>query len=516
MHLLNRRNFLKRSTLGATGMLLGSLLNVPVPIRDAWAGGSGFAYDGKKLLFIFLRGGNDGLNMVVPGGDPAYYSNRPTLNIPLPSAPLSDCGTADPAPEAGRGIDLGNGFAMLNPNLHDLIPAYNAGEMAVIHRVGYADQSRSHFNSQHYWETGVPGDDKFDQGIFYRTLVELGLHETQDLPGVSFSSNLPLSLQGRIPMINIEDPNRYNLLGVDAAARQKHIDAIARMHNLPHPMKKNRPLTFGSGARFIQSINQVAAIDFTDNASPEFLDPGGNPLFPIDSGSIPLDGGNNPRNEFNDNSAFRFFRNVKNSCQILAGSDAVISGVELTGFDTHTNQGGVNGQHGELMVWLGYALASIRQYLINTNTWDDTVVVTLSEFGRTTVENGSAGTDHAEAGPMLVCGGGAKINGGIYECSPALTNPPCDDAASPSNHTFTAWVPGEGPTSAMFGVRDRYLKRTVDFRSILGEIICKHLGASTAQLERIIHGYANPAENLEHGGPALDGTPIVGELGLYV
>ncbi|MEM7396005.1 MAG: twin-arginine translocation signal domain-containing protein, partial [Verrucomicrobiota bacterium] len=190
MYILNRRNFIRRATLGAAGVLAGSMMNVPRPLRQAWADGAGFTYNGKKLMFIFLRGGNDGLNTIVPGGDPAYYSNRPGINIPLPSAALTDCGMADTTPEPGRGIDLGNGFAMLHPELHDLVPIYNTGELALLHRVGYADQSRSHFNSQHYWETGVPGDQNLEEGIFYRTLVELGLHESQALPGVSFSSNL--------------------------------------------------------------------------------------------------------------------------------------------------------------------------------------------------------------------------------------------------------------------------------------------------------------------------------------
>ncbi|MEM7395679.1 MAG: DUF1501 domain-containing protein, partial [Verrucomicrobiota bacterium] len=169
-----------------------------------------------------------------------------------------------------------------------------------------------------------------------------------------------------------------------------------------------------------------------------------------------------------------------------------------------------------LMVWLGYAISSIRQYMMNVGAWDDTLIVTMSEFGRTSAENGSAGTDHAEAGPMFICGGGNRVHGGIYECCPNVTNPPCDDANAPSNYTQVAWNTGEGPTSAMFGENDRYLKRTVDFRSVIGEIVCKHLGASDAQLENIILGYANPAESLKTGGNGLDGTPIVGELGMLV
>ena len=131
-------------------------------------------------------------------------------------------------------------------------------------------------------------------------------------------------------------------------------------------------------------------------------------------------------------------------------------------------------------------------------TWNNMVVVTLSEFGRTTIQNSDFGTDHAEAGVMWVAGGG--INGGVYNCSTAGNHP---------------WVPGNGGQSgSMFGENARYLKRNTDYRSVLGEIIRDHLGATQNQLNRIIPGYAAANEFLQNGGTSSDGTPIVGELGL--
>jgi uncharacterized protein (DUF1501 family) len=135
--------------------------------------------------------------------------------------------------------------------------------------------------------------------------------------------------------------------------------------------------------------------------------------------------------------------------------------------------------------------------------WDDLVVVTLSEFGRTTVQNSSVGTDHAEGSVMFVAGGGVQGRGkngvasGVFACGPADVIP---------------W--NTGLSGTMFGASSRYLKRAVDYRSVLGKLIRDHLGATQNQLNQIIPGYANPAENLLAGGTAIDGIPIFGELPL--
>jgi uncharacterized protein (DUF1501 family) len=126
------------------------------------------------------------------------------------------------------------------------------------------------------------------------------------------------------------------------------------------------------------------------------------------------------------------------------------------------------------------------------------MVVTLSEFGRTTIQNGSGGTDHAEGGTIFV--GGGAVNGGVYGCSPSDPVP---------------WNTGQ--TGSMFGVSNRYLKRAIDYRSVLGEIIRDHLGATPDQLTRIVDGYKPQKEGAElatGGASSVDGTETIGELGL--
>jgi uncharacterized protein (DUF1501 family) len=207
-----------------------------------------------------------------------------------------------------------------------------------------------------------------------------------------------------------------------------------------------------------------------------------------------------------------FFRNLKAAALLLNRTDAIIAGTELTGWDTHNNQGGVSGTHPELLRRVGWAIYALKKYFTNYGrgsnapssaakvNWDDVMVITLSEFGRTTIENANFGTDHAEGGTVIVAGG--AVNGGVYGCHPS-------DSYNGHN---VPWLTGN--TGSMFGVSNRYLKRAIDYRSVLGEVLRNHLGASQPQLERIIPGYADAAENLQLGGAGLDGTTIAGEIGI--
>ena len=169
-NILTRRGFFDRSFKLGLGVALSTLVDIPLVVKRALAEGTigvpGANGKTKKLLFIFLRGANDALNSVIPIQDSAYATSRPTLKIP--PDPLTDylatgscdfpinSAPADPTFGYANAIRLGNGFAALHPSLKFLAPVYNVGELALIHRVGYPKQSRSHFDSQNYWETGTP------------------------------------------------------------------------------------------------------------------------------------------------------------------------------------------------------------------------------------------------------------------------------------------------------------------------------------------------------------------------
>src|SRR5437773_11496526 len=156
---------------------------------------------------------------------------------------------------------------------------------------------------------------------------------------------------------------------------------------------------------------------------------------------------------------------------------------------------------------------ALRKYFLkyaDQATWNNLVVITLSEFGRTTVENSDRGTDHAEAGVMFIAGGAVKgynkgNTTGVFGCHTGDSVP---------------WITGPanqagGIDGSMFGASDRYLKRAYDYRSVLGKLIRDHLGAIQNQLNRIIPGYLDSREKLQAGGTSgIDGAPIIAEPGL--
>ncbi|MCI0535143.1 MAG: DUF1501 domain-containing protein [Verrucomicrobiales bacterium] len=489
-NILTRRTFLERSAAMALAAASSSFLNVPLFLRRAFAAGSIPAAN-KKLLFIFLRGGNDALNTVIPWADSAYSKKtRPTLYLPPPDPHTSVTGRVPESADLKRVVDLGNDFAGMHPGLIDLAPVFNDGQVAFVHRVGYPKQSRSHFDSQRYWESGLPANNFAKSGILYRAITTLGLNRERRFPLISVQPDDPLLLRGPLPLTtNLSDPNRYGMLGVAKGGtdKDKLWQNISTGFNIPYPAKASRDLLFQMGTRLSDALDVLKTLGLDRN---DYFDTDGKThLFPIDLAS--------DQKGFNLSSfggAFSYFQNLKIAAQVLAHTDAIAAGITLDGFDTHGNQGALRGPHPDRMRWLGWTIYGLRKFFTEVDPllWQNTLVVTLSEFGRTSQENGSGGTDHAEAGAMIVAGG--KIKGGVYQCG---------------NDTWTI-----GPKGAMFQVTGRYLRRTVDYRSVLGEIIRDHLGATPAQLESIIPGYADRRENLLAGGITLDGTRIAGELDL--
>lgn len=557
-NVLSRRAFLDRSAKVGMAAALGSLVDIPFVMKRALASG-GIGTNGKKVLFIWLRGANDALNSVIPVLDPQYATSRPTLAIPQdPGASYGTVGacfdatqysdsagtlrTSDDATYSyASAIALGNGFGALHPTLKFLAPVYNSGDLTLVHRVAYPRQSRSHFDSQRYWENGTPNNNIVNDGIFYRTILASGLANTAPLTGVSIQSSLPLILRGsEAAMTNLTDPTRYNLLSIPSPTGDAKADtALATTGGYPFPSKFNRELLSLQYKNLQQTLGLFSQIDFTENGNifrddaktdgdvdwrPEsspVSDSQGYYLFPttnVKNGGWRRPNGANVGNKYVVDPAQQgFFNNLKSAALVLNNTDAIIAGTEIGGFDTHRGQGGVTGAHPNLNRAIGWSIYALKKYFTlysNRCDWNNLIVVTLSEFGRTTVENADLGTDHAEAGVMWVAGGGVKgyesgVRTGVFN----LNTPGEFQAGSALN-----WFTGANNTSAMFGVSNGYLKRNTDYRSVLGEIIRKHLGATQTQLNQIIPGYANSAERLLSGGTVADSatvsTTIRGEVGL--
>ena len=151
-NILSRRTFLDRSMKIGLGVALSTLTDIPFVIKRALAEGN-IGLNGKKVLFIWLRFGNDGLNNIIPIQDPEYQAIRNTIEIPKDTVtpnhydytgaadfPTSSPTLGDPAFNTywyNKAIRLGNGFAALHPALKFLTPVYNDGDLALIHRVAY-------------------------------------------------------------------------------------------------------------------------------------------------------------------------------------------------------------------------------------------------------------------------------------------------------------------------------------------------------------------------------------------
>ena len=443
----SRRSFLKGSGLTLTGFGITSLFPTPL-IQHALAGGTN---NDKRLLFIFLRGGNDGINTIIPHGDAQYsVTSRPSLYI-----------------GPGDAVDL-NGFASLHPALQDMTSLYDVGDLAVIHRVGYANSSQSHFDGQRIWENGHPDDATLFDGWLARYISENLAGSAADLLALSVQATAPVLLRGPEKFVNIANPDNFNY-GLVEPRLTKNAEGWRNIAANLVGLEPYRPVLSQTGVKLADTLNEY---DSWDQANWNPTDPDtGFSLFPVSPETNQK--GLNP-------ASYDFFRSLKVCALALLESDGGnnngtrVTGTQLSGWDLHNGQGQMNGAHADLLSWVAYGFHSLRVVLSGaaidprnySSIWDDTTVVTMSEFGRTTDENGSQGTDHAVASCMFL--GGGSVNGGVYNCD------------------STSW-----PAGVMYGVQGRYLLQNTDYRSIFWELLRDHMGASAATVDTVFPNYTS-------------------------
>ena len=447
----SRRSFLHGAGLTLAGFGLSSLL--PGPFVSSALAATG-PFSNRRLLFIFLRGGNDGLNTVIPAGDPDYnLTNRPNIYIPNASS-----------------LDLGNGFARLHPAMAELMPVFNAGDLAVVHRVGFPANTKSHFDDQRVWENGNPAQTKLFEGWLYRYIQENAISAGVLLPALSVQANQPILLRGQEPFVNIASPNSFDYIYGDPK-RTKLTNAYDGQYTNLSGLEPYRPLLTQTSIKLIDTLDEYRS---WSQQTWDPKDPNtGFSLFPVSDATNP----NFPPGLFTS-ASYSFFRALKVCALSLLESDAVnnngtrVAGCELGGFDTHNSQGTATGAQATILSWLAYGIKSLQIVLSGAandprgypSIWNDTIVTTLSEFGRTSKENGSIGTDHAAASCLFVAGG--AVNGGVYNCDPAT------------------W-----PAGTMFADAGRYVSLRTDYRAIFWEILRDHMGADPAKVNNVFPGY---------------------------
>lgn len=326
----------------------------------------------RLLVAIFQRGAVDGLNMVVPHGERAYYANRPTIAVPRP-------GGGDAV------IDL-DGFFGFHPRLRPLKPLYDRGQLAVIHACGSPDPTRSHLEAQDYMESGTPGVKSTGDGWLNRTLGACRVAQPSPFRAVALAPALPRALQGfeacdAVTLMKRADPSKYR----------------------------------------------------------------------------PAPGADYPRSAFG--------RSLRQVAQLAkAGVGLEIAVAETGGWDHHVNEGSTQGLLAARLDDFARGLAALVTDL--GGRMRDTLILTMSEFGRTLAENGSRGTDHGHGNAMLAIGAG--VNGG---------------------RVHGKW-PGLG-REQLFEGRD--LQVTTDFRDVFAEVVTAHLGV--ADPSPIFPGYTLKASN---------------------
>jgi uncharacterized protein (DUF1501 family) len=404
-----RRDFLKYA--GAAGGL--SLLRLG---PDAWAM-PGQEPAKKRLIVVFLRGAVDGLNVVIPYTESEYYSSRPTIAVARPG-------------QANGALNLDGRFA-LHPALEPLIPVWKERSVAFVHACGSPDESRSHFEAQAYMETGTPGVRITRDGWMNRVLGALpGKHAPAE--ALNFGSTIPKILSGDMQVASIsaaDKPSKGRKGMLDDATTDPVFD---RLYSGADPLS----VAYREGRAAQTQMMTDLQHDMTEAA-------GGAP------------------------SAKGFPEDAAKLCRLMK-EDATIQMAffGLSGWDTHVRQGAAEGQLASHLKSLGEGLAQMHTGL--GNSYRDTVVLVISEFGRTVRENGSGGTDHGHGNVMWVMGGPVK-GGKIYGDWPGLSEEDLHE--------------------------QRDLAVSTDFRSAIGTILQKHLRLTSKQIAVV---FPNVPANVPH------------------
>jgi len=402
---ISRRVFLKSGAMAVVGTAA-----IPSFLTRAVYAAEGAPTGNKRLVVIFQRGAADGLNIVVPHAEPSYYQMRPTINIPRQSV-----------------IDL-DGFFGLHPSLSSFKPLWDQRHLAIVHAAGSPDTTRSHFDAQDYMESGTPGRKATEDGWLNRAIQDSKEPaQVKDAPfrAIAMGGTLPRILAGSAPAVAVGNINDFGVGG-----RNPNAQPLANTFEAMYSQSVDSVL-HGTGTETFDAVKMLKAAD--------------------PSRYTPAPGANYPRGALG-NSMRQLAQLVK------ANLGVEVAFADIGGWDHHVNEGSVQGQIAQRLTEFSQSIAAFWTDL--GDLAESTVVVTMSEFGRTARENGNRGTDHGHANVMFVLGGPVK-GGRVYGKWPGLS----------PEHLY------EG----------RDLALTTDFRRVLGEAVYGHLG--NRRLEAVFPGF---------------------------
>jgi uncharacterized protein (DUF1501 family) len=391
---VTRRGFMKGGALA----LFGTAAIPAFLSRSVLAEVTTAAANKKKLVILFQRGAVDGLNVVVPYREKNYYAMRPSIAIQEKDV-----------------LDL-DGFFGLHPSMAAFKPLYEEGHLAIVHAAGSPDTTRSHFDAQDYMESGTPGVKSTADGWLNRALqAEMTTGKPSAFRAVALGTQVPRTLQGRLPAIAVN-----NIADFSIGGRGTQTSPISNAFEAMYDESTDAVL-HGTGQETFEAVKMLKAAD------PSHYLPAAGVVYP-----------NSP-----------FGNSLKQIAQLMKanlGVEAAFS--DVGGWDTHQNQGNINGQLANRLKEFSESIAAFWKDL--GDDAENLTLVTMSEFGRTARQNGTGGTDHGHANAMFVLGGAVK-GGKVYGKWPGLANEQLNEG--------------------------RDLAVTTDFRHVLGEAAYKTLGA---------------------------------------
>ncbi|MGE5204029.1 MAG: DUF1501 domain-containing protein [Chlamydiota bacterium] len=417
---ITRRVFLKNGALAVVGTsVIPSFLTRAVLAAETAAPGK------KRLVVLFQRGAADGLNIVVPHGEPSYYSMRPSIAIPRQSV-----------------IDL-DGFFGLHPSMFAFKTLWGQKHLAIVHAAGSPDNTRSHFDAQDYMESGTPGVKSTEDGWLNRAVAGLDEKDESPFRAVAMGGSLPRTLAGSVPAVAMADIRSFGVGGRNPRGRNPGAEIASDTFEAMYEQSVDTVL-HGAGDETFEAVKMLRSAD------PEKY--------------TPAPGADYPRGRFGDS--------LRQVAQLIKANLGVeVAFADIGGWDHHVNEGSVQGQIANLTREFSQSIAAFWNDLGDLG--EDTVIVSMSEFGRTARENGNRGTDHGHANVMFVLGGPVK-GGKVYGRWPGLTQ------------------------EQLYEGRD--LAVTTDFRLVLSEAVERHLG--NRNLSRVFPGFAKdtPAHFLKFLG----------------
>lgn len=403
---MDRREFLKTASLASLSCL--------IPGFQAWAVESGGTKrNNNKLIVVFLRGAVDGLSVLVPYGDNEYYSTRSKIVIQKPGQ------------EAGA-LKLDSDFG-LHPSLAPLMPFWQNKSLAFVLNSGSPDATRSHFDAQDYMESGIPGSKTAQSGWMNRLLSELP-DTHSPVRAINIGATTPRILQGPVSSATYapsQKGRKVNLID--------RPDVISRFNEMYSGRQDDLEKAFREGLQARATISNALA-------------QGQDEMTQANRGAVP---------------ANKFGGFGKQLGKLIHEEPKVqVAFVALGGFDTHVNQGNEKGQLANHLTVLGKGLSELAVGL--GPSFNKSMILVVSEFGRTVKENGNGGTDHGHGNAIWLLGG--KVNGGKL---------------------YGRWSGIK--RGDLYEGRD--LPVNTDFRTVVSSAIAEHLQLSQAQLASIFPGF---------------------------